>query len=92
MSTGEARMHNQQGMEYFRKGFHDHAPREQVADAERNYRLAVKELESRFRKISPLRRPIGTWRACTTFRKTSKVPLRSTQGLPSLPRATWMRT
>ena len=44
MSTGEARMHNQQGMEYFRKGYYDHAPRNQVADAERNYRLAVKEL------------------------------------------------
>jgi len=52
MSTGEARMHNQQGMEYFRKGFHDHAPRNQVADAERNYRLAVKELRIAISKDS----------------------------------------
>ncbi len=50
MREGEARSHNQQGMEYFKRGFYDHAPRNQVADAERNYRLAVKELKTAISK------------------------------------------
>ena len=52
MREGEARSHNQQAMEYFKKGFYDHAPRNQVADAERNYRLAVKELKAAIWKDS----------------------------------------
>jgi tetratricopeptide (TPR) repeat protein len=52
MREAEARLHNQQGMEYFKKGFYDHAPRNQVADADRNYRLAVKELKAAIWKDS----------------------------------------
>jgi tetratricopeptide (TPR) repeat protein len=44
--TGEAGFHNQQGMEYFKKGFYDHAPKNQAGEAERNYGLAVKEFKS----------------------------------------------
>ena len=39
----EASVHNQRGMEYFKKGFYDHAPKHQDAEAERNYGFAVKE-------------------------------------------------
>lgn len=46
ISAGEACLHNQQGMEYFKKGFYDHAPKNQAADAERNYGLAVKEFKA----------------------------------------------
>ena len=46
ISAGEACLHNQQGMVYFKKGFYDHAPKNQAADAERNYGLAVKEFKA----------------------------------------------
>jgi tetratricopeptide (TPR) repeat protein len=42
----EAGCHNQQGMDYFKKGFYDHAPKNQAAEAERNYGLAVKEFKA----------------------------------------------
>jgi tetratricopeptide (TPR) repeat protein len=41
--VGEAGYHNQRGIEYFKKGFYDHTPKNQVTDAEMNYGLAVKE-------------------------------------------------
>ncbi len=44
--AGEAGYHNQQGMEYFKKGFYDHAPKNQVAESERNYGLAIKEFKA----------------------------------------------
>lgn len=45
-SVGEADIHNRQGLEYFKKGFYDHAPKNQAAEAERNYGLAVKEFKA----------------------------------------------
>jgi tetratricopeptide (TPR) repeat protein len=45
-SVDEAGAHNRQGMEYFKKGYYDHAPRNQGAEAERNYGLAVKEFKA----------------------------------------------
>ena len=42
----EASFHNQRGMEYFKKGFYDHAPKNQLGEAERNYELAVKEFQT----------------------------------------------
>jgi tetratricopeptide (TPR) repeat protein len=45
-SVDEALIHNRQGMEYFKKGYYDHAPRNQAAEAERNYGLAVKEFKA----------------------------------------------
>jgi tetratricopeptide (TPR) repeat protein len=42
----EASFHNQRGMEYFKKGFYDHAPKNQFGEAERNYELAVKEFQA----------------------------------------------
>lgn len=45
-SVDEAGFHNRQGMEYFKKGFYDHAPKNQEAEAERNYGLAVKEFKA----------------------------------------------
>ena len=45
-SVDEAGFHNRQGMEYFKKGFYDHAPKNQAAEAERNYGLAVKEFKA----------------------------------------------
>ena len=44
--TDEASFHNQRGMEYFKKGFYDHAPKNQLGEAERNYDLAVKEFQA----------------------------------------------
>ena len=44
--VGEAGYHNQLGMEYFKKGFYDHAPKNQVAESERNYGLAIKEFQA----------------------------------------------
>ena len=44
--AGEAGYHNQQGMEYFKKGFYDHAPKNQLGEAERNYELAVTEFQA----------------------------------------------
>ncbi len=46
----EANIHNQQGMEYFKKGFYDHTPRHQDAEAERNYGFAVKEFTAAISK------------------------------------------
>lgn len=40
---GEGGIHNRQGMEYFKKGFYDHTPKHQDAEAEMNYGFAVKE-------------------------------------------------
>lgn len=42
----DASFHNQQGLEYFKKGFYDHAPKNQLGEAERNYALAVKEFQT----------------------------------------------
>ena len=47
---GEAGIHNQQGMEYFKKGFYDHTPKHQDAEAERNYGFAVKEFTAAIAK------------------------------------------
>ncbi|MEA5113855.1 MAG: tetratricopeptide repeat protein [Geobacteraceae bacterium] len=50
--TGEsdAGLHNRQGMEYFKKGFYDHAPKKQAAEAERNYGLAIREFKAAISK------------------------------------------
>ncbi len=50
--TGEsdAGFHNRQGMEYFKKGFYDHAPKKQAAEAERNYGLAIREFKAAISK------------------------------------------
>jgi len=45
-SVDEAGFHNRQGMEYFKKGFYDHAPKNHEAEAKRNYGLAVKEFKA----------------------------------------------
>jgi tetratricopeptide (TPR) repeat protein len=45
-SVDEAGFHNRQGMEYFKKGFYDHTPKHQAAEAEKNYGLAVKEFKA----------------------------------------------
>ena len=44
--VGEAGLHNQKGLEYFKKGFYDHAPKNQRAETERNYGLAVMEFKA----------------------------------------------
>jgi tetratricopeptide (TPR) repeat protein len=44
--AGEAGYHNQRGMDYFKKGFYDHAPKSQVAESERNYGLAIQEFKA----------------------------------------------
>jgi Tfp pilus assembly protein PilF len=44
--AGEAGYHNQRGMDYFKKGFYDHAPKSQVAESERNYGLAMQEFKT----------------------------------------------
>jgi len=46
LNTGNARLHNQKGMEYFKKGFYDHAPKNQAEEAKVNYGLAVKEFKA----------------------------------------------
>jgi tetratricopeptide (TPR) repeat protein len=48
--VNEADYHNQQGVEYFKKGFYDHTPRQQAEEAERNYGLAVKEFKAAIAK------------------------------------------
>ena len=48
--TGDAGYHNQQGMEYFKKGFYDHTPKHQDAEAEKNYEFAVKEFSAAISK------------------------------------------
>lgn len=37
--------HNQRGIEYFKKGFYDHTPKNQAEDAERSYGLAETEFQ-----------------------------------------------
>lgn len=44
-AASEAGSYNQRGMEYFKKGFYDHAPKSQVTEAERYYGLAIKEFK-----------------------------------------------
>lgn len=44
--VGEAGFHNQQGMDYFKKGFYDHTPKKQVVEAQKNYVFAVKEFKA----------------------------------------------
>ena len=44
--AGEAGHRNQQGLEYYKKGFYEHAPKHQAVEAERNYQLAVKEFKA----------------------------------------------
>lgn len=46
MSAEGAEHHNQQGLAYFQKGFYEHAPKSQAAEAERNYGLAVREFKA----------------------------------------------
>ncbi len=43
---GDAGRHNERGIGYFKKGFYDHAPKNQVGEAERNYGLAIKEFKA----------------------------------------------
>jgi len=38
--------HNQRGVEFFKKGFSEYTPRNQTAQAELNYRLAIKEFKA----------------------------------------------
>jgi tetratricopeptide (TPR) repeat protein len=45
-NVGDAGHHNEQGIGYFKKGFYDHAPKNQVGEAERNYGLAIKEFRA----------------------------------------------
>jgi tetratricopeptide (TPR) repeat protein len=42
--------HNQRGVEFFKKGFSEYAPRNQAAQAELNYRLAIKEFKAAIEK------------------------------------------
>jgi len=44
--VSEAGDHNQRGMEYFKKGFYDHAPRSQRTKSERNYEFAIQEFRA----------------------------------------------
>lgn len=48
----EAGIHNQQGMEYFKKGFYDHAPKNQGEEAQKNYSYAVSEFKTAIAKDS----------------------------------------
>lgn len=48
--AGEAVNHNQQGIEYFKKGFYEHAPKNQAVEAEKNYGFAVKEFKDAISK------------------------------------------
>lgn len=47
---GQPGYYNQRGMEYFNKGFYDHAPKNQKLEADRNYGLAVKEFRAAIAK------------------------------------------
>jgi tetratricopeptide (TPR) repeat protein len=42
----EAALHTQQGQAYFKEGFYGHAPKGRVAEAERSYGLAARELRA----------------------------------------------
>lgn len=48
--AGQPAYHNQRGMEYFKKGFYDHTPKNQKAEANRNYGLAIKEFKAAISK------------------------------------------
>ena len=48
----DPRYYNQRGVEFFKKGFYDHAPKNQAAQAELNYRLAIKEFKAAIAKDS----------------------------------------
>jgi tetratricopeptide (TPR) repeat protein len=50
--TDTPSIHNQRGMESFKKGFYEHAPKKQAAQAELNYRLAIKEFKAAIAKDS----------------------------------------
>jgi tetratricopeptide (TPR) repeat protein len=43
---------NQRGLEFLKKGFYDHAPKNEAAKAELNYRLAIKEFKAAIAKDS----------------------------------------
>jgi tetratricopeptide (TPR) repeat protein len=45
-----AAYHNQRGTEFFKKGFYDHAPKDQAADADLSYGLAIKEFKAAIAK------------------------------------------
>lgn len=45
-TAGEAASRNQRGLEYFSKGYYEHAPKNQSAEVEKNYELAVKEFKA----------------------------------------------
>lgn len=47
---GNASYHYQRGMEFFKKGFYEHAPKSQVAEAKRNYESAVTEFRAAIAK------------------------------------------
>ncbi len=42
---GQANDHNQKGLEYFKQGFYKHTPNNEIAEAEKNYGLAIKEFK-----------------------------------------------
>ena len=50
--TNDPRSYNQRGEEFFKKGFYEHAPKNQAAQAEMNYRLAIKEFKEAVAKDS----------------------------------------
>jgi tetratricopeptide (TPR) repeat protein len=47
---GDARYHNQRGVDFFKKGFYEHTPKNQMTDAERNYAIAIKEFQAAIAK------------------------------------------
>jgi tetratricopeptide (TPR) repeat protein len=53
----EAGRYNRQGMVYFERGFYDHAPKKESAEAERFYGLAVKEFKSAIARAPSLTGP-----------------------------------
>ena len=44
--TNDPGYYNKRGVEFFNKGFYDHAPKNQAAEAELNYRYAIKEFKA----------------------------------------------
>ncbi len=52
MGPYDAGYHNRLGMEYFKKGFYDHTPKHQDAEADKNYGFAVKEFSAAISKDS----------------------------------------
>lgn len=51
-AAGEAASRNQRGLEYFNKGYYEHAPKNQSVEVEKNYGLAVKEFKAAIAKDS----------------------------------------